>query len=215
MTMRGGAVLEDRAEQGHPGEARIDAVDAGGFDQPAMRLDRYSTGGFDRGRPLWVELAWQAVQLLVLISPLSCNAMRCFALRLFGARIGRGVTVKPGVRVKFPWRLQVEDHSWIGENAWLDNLAEIRIGNHCCISQAVYLCTGSHDWRKPGFDLIVKPIVLEDEVWLAARSVVAPGVVAGRGAVLGLGSVATRRLLPYRIHQGVPAVPVKKRSRWQ
>jgi putative colanic acid biosynthesis acetyltransferase WcaF len=132
-------------------------------------------------------------------------------LRLFGARIGKGVTVKPRVRVKFPWRLHVGDHSWIGEDVWLDNLAEIRIGDHCCISQSVYLCTGSHDWQRASFDLIVKPIVLEDEVWLAARSVVGPGVTIGRGAVLGLGSVATRNLLPCHIHQGVPAIPIKRR----
>jgi putative colanic acid biosynthesis acetyltransferase WcaF len=180
-------------------------------ESPVVRLDLYRTDGFERGRPFWLELIWQLAQMLLLTSPLSCNLVRCRVLRLFGAKIGTGVTIKAGVRVKFPWRLQVGDHCWIGEDAWLDNLAEIRIGNHCCLSQAVYLCTGSHDWRKIGFDLIVKPIVLEDEVWLAARSVVGPGVSVGRGAVLGLGGVATRNLVPRHIHQGVPAIPIKPR----
>jgi putative colanic acid biosynthesis acetyltransferase WcaF len=176
-----------------------------------MRLDTYVSAGFDRGRSILIEASWQAVQLLLVTSPLSCNALRIGALRMFGARIGCGVRIKPGVRVKFPWRLRIGDHCWIGEDAWFDNLAEIRMGNHCCVSQAVYLCTGSHDWRKTGFDLMVGSIRLEDEVWLAARSIIGPGVTAGRGAVLGLGSVATRNLLPGYIHQGVPATPVKPR----
>jgi putative colanic acid biosynthesis acetyltransferase WcaF len=178
---------------------------------PAMRLDRYSARTFDRGRSFWIEAAWQLTQTLLVTSPFSFSALRIFALRLFGAHIGRGVTIKPGVRVKFPWRLRIGDHCWIGECVWLDNLAEIRIGNHCCLSQGAYLCTGSHDWRKTSFDLIVKPITLEDGVWLAAQSLVGPGVVAKRGAVLSLGSVATSDLLLQHVHQGVPAVPVKPR----
>jgi putative colanic acid biosynthesis acetyltransferase WcaF len=155
---------------------------------------------------------WLLAQSIFLASPLWGGRVRGFALKLFGARIGRGVTIKPGVRVKFPWRLQIGSHCWIGEDVWLDNLAEIRIGDHCCLSQGAYLCTGSHDWSRIRFDLAVKPIVLENEVWLAARSIVGPGVTAGRGAVLALGSVATRDLLPWHIHQGVPAVPVKPRE---
>ena len=179
---------------------------------PAMRLDLYQPGQLERGRALWVEMSWLVAQMLVLTSPISCNALRRFVLTLFGARIGRKVTIKPGVRVKFPWRLDIGDHCWIGEGVWLDNLANIKIGDHCCISQGAYLCTGSHNWRSIGFELIVKPIILEDGVWLAARTAVGPGVTARQGAVLSLGSVATQDLTPYQIHQGVPAVPVKARQ---
>jgi len=193
-------------------EACSDRLQSKGLRGAAMRLDLFQTRGFDRGRPLHVEAAWQLVQILAVKSPVSCSRLRAAVLRLFGAKIGRGVTIKAGVRVKFPWRLQVGDHCWIGEDAWLDNLAEIRIGNHCCISQGAYLCTGSHDWRKVDFGLIVKPITLEDEVWLAARSVVGPGVVCGRGAVLSLGSVATRNLQAGQVHQGIPAMPLKPRT---
>jgi putative colanic acid biosynthesis acetyltransferase WcaF len=178
---------------------------------PAMRLDLYRPKQLDRGRALWVEMLWLVVQLLALTSPLSCNALRRLVLTLFGARIGRKVTIKPRVRVKFPWRLDIGNNSWIGEGVWLDNLADIRIGDHCCISQGAYLCTGSHNWRSVDFELIVKPITLEEGVWLAARTVVGPGVTARQGAVLSLGSVATQDLAPYQIHQGVPALPTKPR----
>jgi putative colanic acid biosynthesis acetyltransferase WcaF len=132
-------------------------------------------------------------------------------LRVFGASIGKGVRIKTGVKVKFPWRLRVGDHSWLGENLWIDSIAEVRIGSHCCVSQGVYLCTGSHDWSRDTFDLMVGSIILEDHSWLGAQSVVAPGVIVGEGAVLGLGSVATGPLEPWTIYMGTPAVPTKKR----
>jgi putative colanic acid biosynthesis acetyltransferase WcaF len=180
-------------------------------DRHYMQLGGYMAAGFDRGRPMWFEAIWQVVQILLVSSPFSCGALRVSVLRWFGAQIGRGVRIKPGIRVKFPWRLHIGNDCWIGEDVWFDNLAVIHLGDDCCVSQSVYLCTGSHDWRKLGFDLMTRSITLEDEVWLAARSVVGPGVTAGRGAVLALGSVATRDLLPGYIHQGVPAVPVKQR----
>lgn len=177
---------------------------------PIARLDLYRPTGFERGRPLWIEALWQVAQTIMLAVPGS--ALRRAMLRLFGARIGRGVVVKAGVRVTFPWRLTVGDHSWIGENAWIDNLGEVRVGSHCCISQGVYLCTGNHDWQRPGFDLIVRPIIVEDGAWIAARACVGPGVTVGRGAILALGSVAVHDLAGGGIHQGCPAKLV--RARW-
>ena len=175
-------------------------------------LSRYDTGGFDRGRSAVVEALWILVQALLVRSWLPGAAHRRWLLRLFGARIGAGVDIKPGVRVKFPWRLSIGAHSWIGEDAWIDNLAEVVIGDNCCISQGVYLCTGSHDWGKPAFDLIAKPIRVGSGAWIAARAVVAPGVTVGEGAVLGLGSVATGDLLPGTVYQGCPAGVVSHRT---
>jgi putative colanic acid biosynthesis acetyltransferase WcaF len=176
----------------------------------AMRLDLYRPVGFDRGRPRWVVALWYATQIL--LAPLPGSWLRRRILSLFGARVGEGVVIKPRVRITSPWRLEIGDHAWIGEGAWIDNLGPVSIGSHCCVSQDVYLCTGSHDWRSPTFDLMVRPIVVEPGAWLAARSSVAPGVTVGRGAVLALGSVAVRDLEPGHIHQGCPAVPMRRRS---
>lgn len=178
-----------------------------------MQLDSFDNSGFDRGAAKGKELLWLLCCWLLLSSGLPGAGWRASLLRLFGARIGQGVIFKPGVRVKFPWRLTVGDHCWIGEDVWIDNLAEVSFGNHVCVSQGAYFCTGSHDWGKQSFDLIVKPIIVGPHTWIAAKSIVAPGVCVGEGAVLGLGSVATHALVPWAIYAGNPAVRVKTRPR--
>lgn len=179
--------------------------------QQPPELSQFSNPQFDRGRPSWVEALWMLVQALAVASWLPGSAHRRTLLRLFGARIGTGVVVKPGVRVKFPWKLAIGDHSWIGENVWIDNLDTITIGSNCCISQGVYLCTGSHDWSSARFDLITKPIQIEDGAWIGAAARVGPGVTVKQGAVLTLGSVATSDLAPWTICQGNKAVEIKSR----
>ncbi|MGF7159332.1 putative colanic acid biosynthesis acetyltransferase WcaF [Rhodoligotrophos appendicifer] len=176
-----------------------------------MTLEGYSTESFSRGRPWAIEVLWHIVQAVLIRSVLPGSAHRRVLLRLFGACIGRGVVIRPGVRVKFPWRLSVGDHSWIGEDVWIDNLAPVSIGSNCCISQGAYLCTGNHDWTRGTFNLITQPIALRDGSWIAARGVVGPGVVVEEGAVLSLGSVATSRLCSWQIHAGVPALPIGPR----
>jgi len=176
-------------------------------------LAEFRNPEFSRGRSRAVETLWLAVQWAFVSSWLPGSAHRRAALRLFGAKIGAGVVIKPGVRVKFPWRLEIGEHSWIGEDVWIDNLAPVVIGADCCVSQGAYLCTGSHNWKSRTFDLITKRIRVEDGAWIAAKAVVAPGVVVGEGAVLGLGSVATRDLAPSGVYRGNPAIPEGERKK--
>lgn len=177
-----------------------------------MRLDRFSSVGFDRGAPRAVEALWLVVNGLLLSSWLPGSAWRVRLLRAFGAQLGRGVVIKPGVRVKFPWRLRVGDHSWIGEGVWIDNLAEVRIGAHACLSQGAYLCTGSHDWSRESFDLITRPIAVADHAWVGAQAMLAPGAKLGTGAVLGMGSLGKGDMTPWTIHAGRPGRPQRVRA---
>ncbi len=133
-------------------------------------------------------------------------------LRLFGATIGKNVVIKPGVRIKFPWKLEIGDYSWVGEDAWIDNLDWVRIGKNVCISQGVYLCTGSHDWGDALFGLKTAPIVIEDQCWLAAKSAVGPGVTVRQGAILALGGVTSKSLEPMKVYRGNPAEFVRERK---
>jgi putative colanic acid biosynthesis acetyltransferase WcaF len=177
-----------------------------------MQLDIYENSKFDRGASRIKEILWLFCGGLLVTSWIPGSAWRINLLRLFGAQIGRGVVIKQKFRVTFPWRMVVGDYCWIGEGVWFDNLSEIRLGSHVCISQGAYLCTGSHDWSKQGFDLIVKPINIESQSWISAMSKVGPGVTIGEGVVLMLGSVATQTLLPWSVYGGNPATEIKKRS---
>jgi putative colanic acid biosynthesis acetyltransferase WcaF len=139
------------------------------------------------------------------------SAWRVALLRAFGARIGAGCRLKPGLRVKFPWRLQVGHHCWLAEDAWIDNLAPVTLCDRVCLSQGVYLCTGNHDFRSPGFDLILGPITIGSEAWIAARAVLAPGTRVGNGAVVALASVVSGEVPAGAIVRGNPAVVVGQR----
>jgi putative colanic acid biosynthesis acetyltransferase WcaF len=139
------------------------------------------------------------------------SSVRRFILRCFGAKLERGVVFKPGIRVKYPWLLSIGEHSWIGEDVWIDNLVEVRIGANCCLSQGAYLCTGNHDWSDPFFGLQVQPIVLEDGSWVGARALICPGVTIGQSGVAAAGSVVMNSIPAFEIHSGNPASFVKRR----
>jgi len=140
------------------------------------------------------------------------NGLKVALLRSFGARIGKGVIIKPHVRIKYPWKLSVGDYSWIGEEAWIDNLAEVTIGSHCCISQGAMLLCGNHDYTSPRFDLITREIKLESGAWVGAKSVVCPGVTMQSHSVLSVGSILTSDSDAFGIYRGNPASLVRTRS---
>jgi putative colanic acid biosynthesis acetyltransferase WcaF len=169
-------------------------------------LSLFNNDTYRPGRSHLWQAAWFFFGLPVLRSALlPFSGLRIRLLRLFGARVGNGVVVKPGVRVKYPWRLAIGDHCWIGEDCWIDNVAGVRIGSNVCLSQASYLCTGNHDWTDPAFALTARDIVLEDGVWIGAKAVVCPGVTLGEGAVVAAGAVAARSVPAWEIHAGNPA----------
>ena len=126
----------------------------------------FSSPGYSPGRSIVVRAVWLVCEALVFLNPVvtSYRAKRVL-LRSFGARLGAGVVIKPGVHIKHPWRLAVGDQSWIGERVWIDNLADVSIGRNCCVSQGAYLCTGNHDWGDPGMGLFARGITVEDGAW--------------------------------------------------
>jgi putative colanic acid biosynthesis acetyltransferase WcaF len=158
------------------------------------------------------QVLWYFVNIIFLKSyflPLSSFKIRL--LRLFGAKIGNGVIVKPAVNIKYPWKLSIGNNSWVGEEVWIDNLNDVVIGNNVTVSQGALLLTGSHDHTKETFDFISNPIVLEDGAWVGAKAVVYGGVTCKSHSILGILSVAEKDLMPYTIYKGNPAVPVLER----
>jgi putative colanic acid biosynthesis acetyltransferase WcaF len=170
--------------------------------------------GLDRSRPKPVEAAWYLLKCSLFLTPLPFpSAIKRSVLRWFGARIGRGVVIKPRVNIHFPWKLSVGDHAWIGEEVFILNFEPVTIGAHCCISQRVFLCAGNHDYRQPNMPYRNQPVVVEDGAWVGAQTFVAPGVTIGCEAVVAAGSVVTRDQPARMVCAGNPSVPVK--NRWE
>ena len=176
-----------------------------------MELRGYNTGCFHRGAPRWKEALWVMVKCLFFLPPWPWpSALRVALLRLFGAEIGPRVVIRSGVNVTFPWRLKVGRDVWIGDDVLILSLGQVTIGPSVCISQRVFICSGSHDFRAPGFDLIVKPVEIGGHSWSAAQSFLAPGVAVGEGSVVGAGTVLLTGVPERSLVRGNPGVVVGK-----
>jgi len=176
------------------------------------RLDQYNNAWYNPGRNGLVRLVWYFINALFFQSYLfPVNAIKIFLLRAFGAKVGEGVTIKPSVNIKYPWNLEIGNHTWIGEKVWIDNLAKVKIGSHVCLSQGAMLLTGNHNYKLATFDLIVGAITLEDGVWIGEQALLCQGVVRASHAVLTAKSVATKDLEPFTVYTGNPAQKIRER----
>ena len=176
-------------------------------------LARYDNSWYSPGRGLLIRSLWFFLGLPILRSSLNpSSALKRGLLRMFGAKLGKKVVLKPGVVVKYPWLLSIGENSWIGEGVCFDNVAGIDVGANVCISQAVYLCTGNHDWSDPDFRLVLGPIVVGSGTWLCLRSTICPGVTIGESAVVCAGAVVTRDVPAEEVHAGNPARFIRLRQ---
>jgi putative colanic acid biosynthesis acetyltransferase WcaF len=139
------------------------------------------------------------------------NGFRIALLRIYGAKIGRGVLVCPDVRIMKPWELEIGEGTAIGPRVEIYNFCLVKIESMVLISQDCYLCTGSHDHTNPTMPLVVKPIYIKSESWLAAGVFVHPGVVVGRGCVIGARSVVAKDTPDWMICAGNPCKSIKPR----
>ncbi|OLY94963.1 putative colanic acid biosynthesis acetyltransferase WcaF [Cnuella takakiae] len=165
-----------------------------------------------RGKPGWyVQLWWIVEQLLFRPSPQFMYGWRRLLLRLFGAKVGRNVILRPTVKTQFPWKVSIGDNTWIGDDVVLYSLDQIHIGNNVVVSQKSYLCAGTHNYKEPDFPIYGLPIVVEDECWIATDVYLAPGVTVGRGSIVGARSSVFKDLPSGMVCIGSPAQPIKKR----
>ena len=164
---------------------------------------------YDKGRGLLPQVLWIGVQGLIFTRVWCPNRVCIAILRAFGARIGAGVLIRHRVRIQWPWKLTIGDNSWVGTDVDLYNLDHITIGNDVCISQYAYVCTGSHDRRSPTFEFDNAPIVVEDGVWLCARSTVLRGVTVGANSTVAATAVVTRDVPPDSIVVPPPSTVIR------
>jgi putative colanic acid biosynthesis acetyltransferase WcaF len=144
-------------------------------------------------------------------SPRILHGWRRALLRLFGAKIGRGVRIHPSAQVWAPWQLEMGDFSCLGPRVDCYCVAPIRIEAHAVISQYSYLCSASHDHEHPAFPLVTRPIVIGQGAWVAADAFVGMGVTVGTGAVVGARASVFKDVEPWTVVGGNPARFIKKR----
>jgi len=175
-------------------------------------LSKFDNSWYNPGG-LFKRVVWFFVNVCVMQSRMNpFNGLRVFFLKIFGAKVGSGVVIKPNVNIKYPWKLEIGNNVWIGEQVWIDNLGEVKIGDNVCLSQGAMLLCGNHNYKKVEFDLVVGDITLEEGVWIGAHSVVCPGVSCKSHSILSVNSVAVKTLEPYTIYQGNPAIELRKRE---
>ena len=174
-------------------------------------LSKFNNDWYQPGGSSIKRLIWYFANACFFKSSFPINALKVFLLKLFGAKLSDGVVIKPGVNIKYPWKLSIGANTWIGENVWIDNLDEVSIGKNCCISQGAMLLCGNHNYKKVSFDLIVKPIVLKDGAWVGAKATVCPCVTMEEHSILTVGSILTSNAEAFGIYSGNPALLKRKR----
>ena len=175
-------------------------------------LSKYNNNNYKPGN-IFLRFFWYFINVIFFKSSFfPFNFLKIFLLQLFGCSIGKGVVIKPNVNIKYPWKLSLGNYVWIGERVWIDNLDNVMIGNHVCISQGAMLICGSHNYKQKSFDLITKEIALNDGVWIGAKSIILPGVVAESHSILSAGSVISKNLESFTVYKGNPAEKVGSRT---
>jgi putative colanic acid biosynthesis acetyltransferase WcaF len=180
---------------------------------PGSAADPYLRPAFtraDRVRRLVWNICWA---IFYRMSPRPFHEWRSMVLRLFGASMGPNCHFYPGSKVWAPWNLTCADQVTAGDGVEIYNPAPVILGSHAILSQGAYICCATHDYNDAAFPLIAYATQIGAYAWICARASVAPGVQVGDGAVLGLGSVATRDLEPWTVYAGAPAARVKERRR--
>jgi putative colanic acid biosynthesis acetyltransferase WcaF len=136
---------------------------------------------------------WYLVSALFFNSSIPGNKIRIFLLSLFGSKIGRNISIKPNVKIKYPWKLIIGEDVWIGENVWIDNISEVRVGSNTCISQGTYICSGSHNFYDEEFSLLVQEVEIGNNCWIAAKSLIGPGAKIEDGSFIKFGSIILKK----------------------
>lgn len=133
-------------------------------------------------------------------------------LRLFGARIGRGVRIHPGAVIAIPWNLEASDYVSIGDGVRLYNLGLVQLGPGVTISQGGHLCAGTHDYTQVDLPLVKAPIRVLEGAWVCADAFVGPGVTIGDYSIVGARGVVMRDVPPWTVVAGNPARRLRARA---
>ncbi len=176
-----------------------------------MSENEYTTNLFSQNRVC--RALWSIIYLFLFraFGTKIFRLWRNFLLGCFGAKLHPRAGVYSSAKIWSPWNLEMDDNAWIGPNAECYNAALIKIGKDSTISQGAFLCTASHNINSRAHELITAPIIVKDQVWVAADAFIGPGVTIGQGAVVGARAVVFKDVEPWTVVCGNPAKSIKQR----
>ena len=158
--------------------------------------------------PLWVYLVlalWKVTWLFLCSwTPKFFNPLRLLTLRAFGATISGTPFVHSKARIEVPWHLIMHHRACLGESSVAYSLGKIEIMKGATVAQEAYLCTGTHDFNAPSFQLITNKIIIEENAFIGVRAMIMPGITIGKNAIVGAQSVVTKNVNPDQIGAGNP-----------
>jgi len=180
-----------------------------------VRLDHFNPSiGLNRGVKKTTEIIWYFFKVFFFLTAIPFpQKLKKFILKLFGAKIGTGLVIKPRVNIHMPWKLEIGNNVWIGEEVFLLNFEKLQIGNNVCISQRSFLCGGNHSYKETAMPYKNGPITLKDGVWVGACVFIGPNVTVGVDTVIAACSVVSADLKENAVYKGSPAIFIK--TRWE
>ena len=143
------------------------------------------------------------------------NSLKRIMLKKIFNSCGSPVNVRPNIKFVSGKNIDLGEYSVIGERSFLQDVGKIVIKDNVLMGPECMIFTSNHLYerdklvRKQGN--ITKNVVIEDDVWIGARTIILPGVTVGKGAILAAGSVITKDVLPYTVVGGNPAKFIKER----
>ncbi|TSC66497.1 MAG: acetyltransferase [Microgenomates group bacterium Gr01-1014_80] len=157
----------------------------------------------------WLDL-WLLVLTIAGYIPL--HSLRWFFYFISGMRISPKAHIHMRARFYEPAGISIGEDSIIGDHAFLDGRAPLKIGKHVDIASEVMIYNSEHDLASEDFHARVAPVEIEDYVFIGPRAIILPGVKIGRGAVVAAGAVVTKDIHEFTIVGGVPAQKIGERN---
>ncbi|RJR28737.1 acyltransferase [Candidatus Microgenomates bacterium] len=153
---------------------------------------------------------------LYLVHAASCHLpshlLRRILFKAVGVKIGKGSAAHMGVKFFYPAGVAIGEDTMVGSGTFLDGRAAISIGSHVDIASEVMIYNSEHDINDSEFKATLGSVTIGDYVFIGPRAIILPGVNIGKGAIVAAGAVVTKKVEPFAIVAGVPAIKIGERK---
>lgn len=139
-------------------------------------------------------------------------SIRKIVFILAGVKVGENSTIHMGCKFFEPRGILLGEDTKIGNNAFLDGRAPLKIGNHVDLASEVMIYNSEHDLESEGFEAKTESVEIGDYVFIGPRAIVLPGVKVGKGSVVAAGAVVTKNIDDFTVVAGTPAIKIGERK---